>query len=119
MEEEKYLKRQRIYKTIMLVILTVFLTFIITTMYIANKFNLVQTDISSLINLSSNSNSVSKMIDYIKTILDNNYLNDIDNEKAEEWAIQAYVASLGDPYTVYIPKDEMEEYKTTLMGNYV
>lgn len=119
MEEEKYLKRQRFYKTIMLVILTVFLTFIITTMYIVNKFNLGQTEISSLLNLTSNSNSVSKTIDYIKTILDNNYLNEIDSEKAEEWAIQAYVASLGDPYTVYIPKDEMEEYKTTLMGNYV
>ena len=119
MEEEKYLKRQRIYKTIMLVILTVFLTFIITTMYIANKFNLGQTEISSLLNLSSNSDSVSKTIDYIKSILDNNYLNEIDSEKAEEWAIQAYVASLGDPYTQYIPKDEMEEYTTTLMGNYV
>ena len=36
LEEHNYLKRQRIYKTIMLVILTVFLTYIITTIYIAN-----------------------------------------------------------------------------------
>ena len=34
MEEERYLKRQRIYKTIMLVVLTVFITFIMTTLYI-------------------------------------------------------------------------------------
>jgi len=119
MEEEKYLKRQRIYKTIMLVVLTIFLTFIITTMYIANKFNLGQNEIVSLLSSTSNDNGVSKTIDYIKTILDNYYLNDIDNEKAEEWAIQAYVASLGDPYTAYIPKSEMEEYTTTIMGNYV
>ena len=58
MEEESYLKRQRIYKTIMLVIVTVFLTFIVTTMYIANKFNLGQTEISSLLNLSSNYTSI-------------------------------------------------------------
>ena len=32
--EDKYLKRQRFYKTVMLVILTVFLTFIFTTIYI-------------------------------------------------------------------------------------
>ena len=86
MEEEKYLKRQRIYKTIMLVILTIFLTFIITTMYIANKFNLGQNEISSLINLSSsksNDSNVLNTINYIKTILDNCYLNDIDEEKAE------------------------------------
>ena len=30
-----------------------------------------------------------------------------------------YVASLGDPYTEYIPKDEMEDYTANLMGNYV
>ena len=36
-EEENYLKRQRIYKTIMLVVLTAFLTFILTTIYISNK----------------------------------------------------------------------------------
>ena len=119
MEEEKYLKRQRIYKTIMLVIVTVFLTFIITTLYITNQYNLGQKDVSSLLNLSSSNNSLSKNINYIKSILDNYYLNDIDEEKAEEWALQAYVASLGDPYTQYIPKDEMEEYTTSLMGNFV
>ena len=118
MEEESYLKRQRIYKTIMLVIVTVFLTFIITTLYITKQYNLEQNEMSSLLNLSSNS-SLSKSINNIKNILDDYYLNDIDEEKAEEWAIEAYVASLGDPYTVYIPKDEMEEYTTSLMGNFV
>jgi len=120
MEEDRYLKRQRIYKTLMLVIVTVFLTFIITTLYITKQYNLGQNDISSLINLSSaKDDNLSKTINYIKSILDNYYLNEIDEEKAEEWAIQAYVASLGDPYTQYIPKEEMEEYTTTLMGNFV
>lgn len=119
-EEEKYLKRQRTYKTIMLVILTVFLTFIFTTMYITNKYNLEQTDISSLLsNSSSDSDSISKSINYIRKILDKYYLNDIDEEKAKETAIQGYVAGLEDPYTEYIPKDEMGDYTVNLMGNYV
>lgn len=119
-EEEKYLKRQRTYKTIMLVILTVFLTFIFTTMYITNKYNLEQTDISSLLsNSSSDSDSISKSINYIRKILDQYYLNDIDEEKAKETAIQGYVAGLEDPYTEYIPKDEMEDYTVNLMGRYV
>lgn len=119
-EEEKYLKRQRTYKTIMLVILTVFLTFIFTTMYITNKYNLEQTDISSLLsNSSSDSDSISKSINYIRKILDKYYLNDIDEEKAKETAIQGYVAGLEDPYTEYIPKDEMEDYTVNLMGRYV
>lgn len=119
-EEEKYLKRQRTYKTIMLVILTVFLTFIFTTMYITNKYNLEQTDISSLLsNQSSDSDSISKSINYIRKILDKYYLNDIDEEKTKETAIQGYVAGLDDPYTEYIPKDEMEDYTVNLMGRYV
>ena len=47
--------------------------------------------------------------DYIKKILKQYYLNDIDEEKAEEGAIEGYVSSLGDPYTEYIPKAKMED----------
>lgn len=119
MEEDKYLKKQRIYKTVMLVILTVFLTFILTTMYIAKKYNLPQTDIKSLINSSSDKSSLSNVINNIQKILDDNYLNDMDKEKMAETAVKGYVAGLGDPYTQYISKDEMEEYKTSLLGNFV
>ena len=47
MEEERYLKKQRIYKTIMLVILTIFLTFIVTTTYMANKYSLSEKEITT------------------------------------------------------------------------
>ena len=121
-EEERYLKRQRIYKTIMLVILTVFLTFILTTIYITNKYNInndgEQTITSMFDNLSSD-DKLSKSLKYIKNILEKNYLRDIDEDKAIEGAIDGYVSSLGDPYTEYVPKDEMEEYTQNLMGNYV
>ena len=122
MEEDKYLKRQRFYKTIMLVVLTAFLTFILTTIYITNKNNSNNDSqsISSIFGIeSSNDNQLTKSIKYIKTILDKYYLNDIDEDKAVEGALEGYVSSLGDPYTEYIPKDEMEDYKNNLMGNYV
>ena len=119
MEEENYLKRQRIYKTIMLVILTVFLTFIVTTMYIADKYDLDRNGTSTLLNSSSDGDSLSKSIDYINKILNQYYLNDIDEEKTKDGAIQGYVSALGDPYTEYISKDEMEDYTINLMGNYV
>ena len=117
MEEERYLKRQRIYKTIMLVILTVFLTFIITTMYITSKYNLGEGDTTGL--LPATGSNISNSINYIKRVLEENYLNDINEEVLEEGAIQGYVAALGDPYTEYVPKAKMEEYKTNITGNYV
>lgn len=121
MEEDNYLKRQRIYKNIMLVVLTAFLTFILTTIYMTKNNNNNNTQsISSLLGLeSSNDNQLTKSIKYVKTILDKYYLNDIDEDKATEGALKGYVTSLGDPYTEYIPKDEMEDYKSDLMGNYV
>ena len=119
MEEEKYLRRQRIYKSIMLVVVTIFLTFIVTTIYITNKYNFGQSNISTLLNSQTKGDNLSKHIDYINKILDEYYLNDIDEEKLKEGAIQGYVAALGDPYTEYIPKDKMEDYTVSLMGNYV
>lgn len=121
MEEEKYLKKQRVYKAIMLVILTAFLTFIFTTIYITNKYNSgngSQT-ISSLFGGSSNNNKLTKSLKEIKSILKKYYLNDIDEDKAVDGALEGYVASLGDQYTEYIPKDEMQEYTQNLLGNYV
>jgi len=119
MEEERYLKKQRIYKTIMLVILTIFLTFIVTTTYMANKYSLSEKDITSLIGTTSNGDGISRTIKQVKTILDQYYLNEIDEEKMADGAVQGYVAALGDPYTQYIPKKEMEEYTINLMGNFV
>ena len=119
MEEERYLRKQRIYKTIMLIILAVFLTFIITTMYMVNKYNLKQNDISTLLGATSTDGDLSKDINQIKMILENYYLNDMDEKKMEEGALQGYVAALGDPYTQYITKDEMEEYTVNLTGNFV
>lgn len=120
MEEERYLKRQRIYKTIMLVILTIFLTFIVTTIYITNKYNLEKNDASSLLsNITLKSDSISQKINYVKKVLEKYYLKDIDEAELKEMAIKGYVAGLDDPYTEYVSKSEMEDYKTNLMGNYV
>ena len=122
MEEDKYLKRQRFYKTVMLIILTVFLTFIFTTIYITNKYSLGDGNqtISSLFGTSSSSDDkITKSLKNIKSLLNKYYLYDIDEDKAIDGAIEGYVAALGDKYTEYIPKDEMEEYTQNLMGNYV
>ena len=118
MEEEKYFRKQRTYKTIMLVILTIFLTFIVTTIYITNKYNLNGDKATSLLGNAS-SNNIINSISNIKTMLKKYYLKDIDEEKLNEAAIEGYVAGLGDPYTEYIPKENMEDYTSNLLGNYV
>ena len=118
--EEKYLKRQRIYKTIMLVILTVFITFIVTTMYISNKYGLnTGTNKISLLTGSSESDNLTKSLKSIEQLMKTYYLNDINEQDAIDGAISGYVSSAGDEYTEYIPEKEMEEYTQQIMGNYV
>ena len=119
--EENYIKRQRFYKTIMLVVLTAFLTVIFTTIYMTRKYNINNDNqtISSLFGGSSSDDKLTTSLKNIKNLLKKYYLNDIDEDKAIDGAIKGYVSALGDQYTEYIPKDEMEEYKQDLMGNYV
>ena len=66
-EEEKYLKKQRIYKGIMLVILTAFITFILTTAYILNKYDIgdVNQSLSSLFNNSTSDDGTSSAFTYL------------------------------------------------------
>ncbi len=120
--EEKYLKKQRIYKTIMLIALTAFITCILTTIFLANKYDLGngKDTISSLIgNTSEETDNLTTSIKNIENLINKYYLNDIDEQKAIDAAIDGYVSSLGDPYTEYIPAKEMKEYTENLMGNYV
>lgn len=118
MEENKTIKRQRVYKTIMLIIVTIFITFISTTLYITNKYNLSDGNILSYIS-SSNDNKLTQKINYVKTILNQYYLNEIDTDAMNDGALKGYVEALDDPYTEYIPADEMEDYTTSITGNYV
>ena len=121
MEEERYLKKQRIYKTIMLVVLTIFITFIVTTFYISNKYELStgSTPLTSIITNNSSSDKLTTSLKNIESIIKKYYLNDYDEDKAIESAISAYVSALGDEYTEYIPVEEMQEYTENIMGNYV
>lgn len=118
--EEKYLKRQRIYKAIMLVALTAFITCILTTAFLAKKYDFGNNALSSL--LGSASNETDNLYSSLKTIealIEKYYLKDIDEQAVIDGAIDGYVSALGDPYTEYIPADEMEEYTENIMGNYV
>ena len=119
MEEEKYKKRQRIYKTIMLVALTAFLTCILTTLYISTNYEISSSNgiISSII--SGESDDITTSLKNIEKLMEKYFLYDIDEQKVIDGAIDGYISALGDEYTEYIPAEQMEEYTENIMGNYV
>lgn len=112
MEEKK--NRTKVYKIIMLVILVAFVTFIITSI---GMYQYLTGDASLLSN--SNSEDIASTLDKYRNIIDKYYLGDIDDEKLKEGAIKGYIEGLGDPYTEYISKDDMETYLEDTLGNFV
>ena len=117
MEEKKGIK---VYKVIMLVILTIFLTFLLTTIGMYNYFAKTKDGKIALLNTTSSANEdISNQLSKFRAIIDKYYLGEIDEEKLKEGAIKGYIEGLGDPYTEYISREDMEDYTNDIMGNFV
>lgn len=112
----------------MLVVLTAFVTFMVTAFSMYSYFN--NTSLVSMFETvssqensenSSKSTDLEKYLKRIKSTINRYYLwNDqIDEEKLKEGAIKGYVDGLGDEYTEYIPAEEMEDYTENITGNFV
>ena len=113
MEENK---KSNIYKIIMLVVLTIFITFIVTSLIFYQYFS----SNGKLLLVTSNSNSgIEEKLDRYKSIIDEYYLGEVNEEDLTEGAIKGYIEGLGDPYTEYISKENMEDYLADTMGNFV
>ncbi len=68
----------------------------------------------------SRKNAISKNLDIFSTVfkeMQTFYVDSIDADKAVGTAIAAMLSEL-DPYTVYMPKDETEEFKSMNAGEF-
>lgn len=105
---------QKIYKIIMLIIITALITAMITTIVIY-QFGFGS---SQLTTTSDNTNLTVTLANF-KKIIDKYYLGDVNEEELKEGAIKGYIAGLGDEYSEYFTKEEMEDYTETTLGNFV
>ena len=109
-------RKEKIYKIIMLIILTAIITFLITTV-IVYKYTLNNNEVKYL--MSNKDSSISATLSNFKRLIDEEYLGEINEKDLLEGAIKGYVAGLNDPYTEYYTKEEMEEFTESVLGNYV
>lgn len=108
-------KKQRIYKSIMLVALTAFITFILTSIYLYKYIE--KQDFVVLGN--SNSSELVKTLEKYEALVNKYFLGTVDEQKVEESMIKGYFEGLGDKYTTFISAEEMEDYKANIVGNFV
>ena len=116
--EEK--KRYKVYRTIMLIVLVAFVTFILTSIGFYQYF--VKGDsLNKYLTLmtSDSSKDISQTLDTYKALIEKYYLGEVDEESLKEGAIKGYIEGLNDPYTEYISKEDMEDYLADTMGNFV
>lgn len=109
-------KRQRIYRTIMLIVVVAVVTFVVTT--------IINYDGSAKYIISSKQDTtLSKRLDsavaVINELLQEKYIGEVDEEKLVEGALKGMVDSIGDIYTEYYTKEELEDFTATTLGNFV
>lgn len=114
MEENK---GQKIYRSIMLVIITALITALVTTIVIYKRID-NKTNIDTIVASKDNS-GLELTLSRIRTILDNTYIGTLDDKSMIEGAIKGYVAGVGDQYTEYYTKEEMQSKLEEVTGNYV
>lgn len=107
-------KRQSIYRVVMLVVIVVTITFICTTLFIYKYVG----NNTKYLPMVANDGGISSNLASFKKIIDQKFLGEIDDKKVLEETIKGYIKGLGDPYTEYMTKEEMEEFTSDVMGNF-
>ena len=110
-------KAQKIYKIVMLIIITALITSLVTIIVVNEKF-------ASAINIKNiasgdGTTGIETALSSIRSILEDEYIGELDDEQMLEMAIKGYVAGVGDQYTVYYTPEEMNQEYDTAIGNYV
>lgn len=109
-------KIKKIYKTIMLIIVVALITFVTTTAFLYNKLG---TSSYANLNIKGISSELIKKLYAVRTILNEKYISEMSEEDLINGAIKGYVEGIGDKYTEYFTKEEMEDFETETEGNYV
>lgn len=110
-------KTNNIYKYTIIIIITAFITFILTSTFV---YRFINSDERYYIKNSKTENSsLDQTLTYFKEILDKKYIGEINEEELKESAIKGYIAGLNDPYTEYFTKEEMKEFTEETEGEYV
>ena len=113
MENKKW---KTIYRTIMLVIVVSIVTFIVTNIisYDGNRKYVITARKDADIN-----EQLETALSAISEIIEEKYIGDIDKNKLIDGALKGMVESVGDVYTEYYTKEELEDFSATTLGNFV
>ena len=106
-EDRKYMTRVK-------VIIAVMITFVITfcgTIFLYGKY---LSNKGLMINSYKSSDSIVDQINELRTVIEEKYKGEIDDDKLTQAALKGYVEGLGDEYTEFLTSDEWEDLDSSL-----
>lgn len=120
---EKYEKRHKRFK-IKFIVITIFIA-VIAAIF-SSEFTLYYYASKGL-NLKSESNkdpdknidAIASSLKNFRSVIDELYIGEIDEEKILDETIKGYVKGLDDEYSEYMTAKEWDEFQTSALGNYV
>ena len=116
-------KANKVYKVVMLILITAIVTFMITSIGMYNYF--VKTNqgrkavVESIEKNGDDYSMLNAKLQIVKDYLNDNYIGELNLDKMIEGAIKGYVEGVGDDYTEYLSKDEYEELIVNVTGDFV
>lgn len=106
-EDRKYMTRVK-------VIIAVMITFVITfcgTIFLYGKY---LSNKGLMINSYKSSDNIVDQINALRTVIEEKYKGEIDDDKLTQAALKGYVEGLGDEYTEFLTSDEWEDLDSSL-----
>ena len=110
-------ENNKIFKTIMTIVATAIITFVITTVWLYSKD--INSNTESAIGNAMKSSVLSAKLASIRNKIEDEYKGDVNENLLMEGAIKGYVAGLNDVYSEYLTKEQMAEFTQDAEGEYV
>ena len=96
----------------MLIIVIALITFVITSILSTR----------GVLNYKSNNNVTQKMDELFATVaelINEKYIGEVNEEDLIDGALKGLAEGVGDEYTAYYTKEELEDFETETIGNYI
>lgn len=116
-------RANKVYRVIMLILITAIVTFMITSIGMYNYFVKTKQGRKAVVeNIEKDEDEfkvLNAKLQVVKDYLNDNYIGELNTDKMIEGAIKGYVEGVGDDYTEYLSKDDYEELLVNVTGDFV
>ncbi len=116
-EEKKKMKRSFIAITIVIAIIVAIFSSEFTLHYYAKQGLMLKYNPNE--DSEKNIDVISETLKNFRSVIDQLYIGEIDEEKVLNETIKGYVNGIGDEYSEYMTADEWEDFQASALGNFV